>query len=137
MSFLLDTNLLSEIRKGAKCDRRAWAWFENLPLEELYISVMTTGEIRKGAELCRRKDASRTRVYEKWLRELELEFSERILPINAEIADIWGRLTARGAIPVIDGLIAATAAHHGLTVATRNAHDFQRCGVDYFNPFEA
>ena len=137
MSFLLDTNLLSEIRKGAKCDRRAWSWYENLPLEELYISVMTTGEIRKGAELCRRKDAPRARVYEIWLRELEIEFSERILPINAEIADLWGRLSARGGVPIIDGLIAATAGHHGLTVASRNTADFQRCGVDYINPFEA
>ena len=85
--------------------------------------------------MCRLKDAARARVYESWLRGLENGFKERILPVTDEIADLWGRLSVRQPIPIIDGLLAATAQHHGLTVVTRNTADFQRSGVDYFNPF--
>lgn len=137
MSFLLDTNVISELRQGSRCDRNVREWRGNLPTDKLYLSVLTTGEIRKGIEFCRVKDALKARVFERWLESLEMEFEERILPVTAEIADLWGRISPRANISAIDGLIAATAAQYGLTVATRNTADFQRCGVDYIDPFEA
>ena len=136
MSFLLDTNVICELRKGSRCNRNVWKWRGNLSTDKLYLSVLTTGEIRKGIELCRIKDTPKARVFEKWLESLEAGFEERILPVTAEIADLWGRIFPSANIAVVDGLIAATAALYGLTVATRNTRDFQRCGVDYFNPFE-
>jgi toxin FitB len=135
MSFLLDTNLISELRKGSKCNQSVWNWYQAVSMEELFLSVLTPGEIRRGIEMCRLKDAARARVYESWLRGLENGFKERILPVTDEIADLWGRLSVRQPIPIIDGLLAATAQHHGLTVVTRNTADFQRSGVDYLNPF--
>lgn len=137
MSFLLDTNLISELRKNAKCNRAVWTWYEAQSFEDLFLSVLTTGEIRKGVEKCRMKDVPRAQAYETWLRGLENGFKERILPVTAEIADMWGRLTYRVPMPAIDGLLAATAQYYSMTVVTRNERDFQRCGVDYINPFEA
>jgi toxin FitB len=135
MSFLLDTNILSELRRGAKADSRVRAWQVQHPPELFFVSVITMGEIRKGVETARKKDAAKALVYEAWLRSLEVEFEDRILAVDSEIADLWGRLLARFGIDPMDGLIAATAAHHGYTVATRNERDFQRCGVDFINPF--
>jgi len=135
MSFLLDTNLISELRKGLKCDRSVWNWYQSVPVEELFLSVLTPGEIRRGIEVCRLKDVPRALIYERWLRELEIGYKERILPVTAKIADLWGRLSVPRQLPIIDGLLAATALCHGLTLVTRNAADFQRSGVDYLNPF--
>ena len=136
MSFLLDTNLISELRKGALCNRSVWQWHEAHPSEEMYLSVLTTGEIRKGVASCRGKDPSKARAFENWLKGVELAFEARILPVTAEIADLWGRIFPGANVSVVDGLIAATAACHDLTVATRNERDFQRCGVDFVNPFQ-
>ena len=137
MSFVLDTNVISELRRGIRGDRRVGEWHAGYLPEDFFLSVITTGEIRKGIEASKRKDSIKALVYERWLHALELEFNERILPVTAEIADLWGRLLVRSNISPLDGLIAATAAQYGLTVATRNTADFQRCGVDYINPFEA
>jgi hypothetical protein len=137
MSFLLDTNIVGELRKTSRCDPVVMSWYLRCAIEVSFISVMTMGEIRKGIESSRRKDLAKARSLEKWLNELELSFEDRILPVSAEIADTWGRFVYRGDVGAVDGLIAATAAHHGYTVATRNTRDFQRCGVDYVNPFEA
>jgi predicted nucleic acid-binding protein len=137
MSFLLDTNIVGELRKTSRCDPTVMSWYLRYAIEVSFISVMTMGEIRKGIESRRRKDPAKARSLEKWLNELELSFEDRILPVSSEIADTWGRFVHRGDVGAVDGLIAATAAHHGYTVATRNTRDFQRCGVDYINPFEA
>ena len=137
MSYLLDTNIVGELRKGARCNPVVMAWYRHYAIETSFISVMTMGEIRKGIESSRLKDLAKAQGLERWLKELELSFEERILPVSAEIADIWGRFVHRGDVAAVDGLIAATAAHYSLTVAMRNARDFQRCGIDYVNPFEA
>src|ERR1700722_935576 len=129
MSYLLDTNIVGELRKGARCDPVVMDWYRRYAIETSFISVMTMGEIRKGVESSRRKDLAKAQLLERWLNELESSFEERILPVSAEIADIWGRFVYRGDVAVVDGLIAATAAHHGHTVATRNTKDFQRTGV--------
>ncbi len=135
MPFLLDTNVLSELRKAPLCHPHVWQWFDATPLEELYISVLSLGEMRRGVEKKRRKDAVAARVYEKWLRDVAILHRERTLGLNAKICDIWGHFSVDPQLPPIDGLLAATAVHYNLTVATRNTRDFQRIGVDYFNPF--
>jgi len=112
-------------------------WYLRYAIHDSFISVMTMGEVRKGIESSRRKDLVKARSMERWLNELELSFEDRILPVSVEIADMWGRLVYRDDVGAVDGLIAATAAHHGHTVATRNESDFQRCGVDFINPFKA
>lgn len=136
MSFVLDTNVISELRRGERSDKRVAEWYASYLPESFFLSVITTGEVRKGIEASKRKDSTKALIYERWLHSLELEFQDRILPVTAEIADLWGRLLARSNIAPLDGLIAATGAYHGLTVATRNTADFQRCGVDFINPFE-
>jgi predicted nucleic acid-binding protein len=102
----------------------------------MHLSVLTIGEIRKGIENCRAKDSAQAQVLERWLKSLELTFGKRILPLTVAVADTWGRMPHHANIAPIDGLLAATAAYHNLTVVTRNESDFQRCGVDFINPFE-
>jgi predicted nucleic acid-binding protein len=135
MPYLLDTNVVSELRRGERATPSVLAWRRNVAHEETFISILVLGEMRRGIELKRRRDPASARVFEKWLKEIEATFGEQILPVNREICDAWGYIAARANVSTIDGLIAATAAHHGLTVATRNTVDFQRTGVDYFNPF--
>ena len=135
MSFLLDTNIVAELRKTSRCNPVVMDWYLRYAIETSFISVMTMGEIRKGIESSRRKDLVKAQLLEKWLNALEMSFEDRILPVSIEIADIWGRFVYRDDVGAVDGLIAATAAHYGHTVATRNERDFQRCGVDFINPF--
>ncbi|HKA36964.1 MAG TPA: type II toxin-antitoxin system VapC family toxin [Thermoanaerobaculia bacterium] len=137
MSYLIDTNVLSELRKGARCDARVARWFGGLPSDDIYLSVLAVGEIRRGVERIRQRDSRSARVLEAWLRSLLVEHSDRILPIDQAIADEWGRLNVPDPIPVIDGLMAATARVHGLTLATRNTKDIKRTGVAWIDPFAA
>jgi toxin FitB len=136
MAFLLDTNILSELRKASRCARPVRNWYEAVPLEDIFLSVLVFGEIRRGIENIRRRDAASAGALEKWSRGLRQEHADRILPVNLEICERWGGLSVLYPIPAADGLLAATALHHDLTVATRNTRDFQRCGVDFINPFE-
>lgn len=135
MSFVLDTNIISELKKGERCSRPVWNWYDATPVEEIFMSVLVLGEMRQGIEMKRSKDPASARIFEKWLHEVEIVYEDRILPITAEICDVWGRLSIHGRLPAVDGLLAATAIHHRLTLVTRNTRDFQRCGVDYLNPF--
>ena len=135
MAFLLDTNIISELRRNDRAAAGVLKWRRSVAFEEIYISVLVLGEMRRGVELKRRRDPVSARVFEKWLREVETVYRERVLPITREICDIWGRTSVDIAISPVDGLIAATAIHHELTVVTRNEADFQRIGVDFFNPF--
>jgi hypothetical protein len=108
---------------------------ESILPNELYLSVLTVGEIRRGIELLRQKDLRTANVYESWLTGLETYYGERILPITSAIADKWGRLSPMQPLPTEDGLIAATGLEHNLTVVTRNVADFKRSGVNTLNPF--
>ncbi len=135
MSYLIDTNVLSELRKGSRCDPRVARWFADVPPEDVFLSVLAVGEIRRGVERVRRRDARSARVLEAWLRRLVAEHSDRILPIDDAVAEEWGRLNVPDPIPVIDGLMAATARVHGLTLATRNLKDVKRTGVACIDPF--
>jgi predicted nucleic acid-binding protein len=135
VSFLVDTNVISELRKRGRCDAGVAAWMEEIPSREIYLSAITLGEIRKGIENLRRRDAPAAQTLEGWLGEVIAAHSDRILPVDARIAEQWGRFSARDPLPVLDGLLAATAAVHGLTLVTRNLRDVERTGVSCHNPF--
>ena len=136
--FLLDTNVISELVR-ARPEPRVTAWIEATNESLLYLSVLTLGEIRKGIASLR--SSPRRVVLEAWLAsDLALRFANRILPVDESVADRWGRLAAEPAVEgsplsVIDGLLAATALHHNLTLVSRNVKDFATAGVPLFNPW--
>ncbi|SRR5579885_3265067 len=135
--FLLDTNVASEMVKP-KPDLAVTQWFAAADESLLYFSVITLGEIRKG--ISSRPDPTRRAQLESWFNALVTRFSGRILPIDFAIADRWGHIAgtckAKGiTLPVIDGLLAATALHYDLTLVTRNVKDVQGAGVDILNPW--
>ena len=134
--YLIDTNVISEIRKGRGCDANVAAWYRAIPDDELFLSVLVIGEIRQGIERLHPRNARQAAALEKWLNELLGSFGERVLPINERIAQIWGRFNSREVLPVVDSLMAATAEAHGLTLVTRNVKDVERSGVRCMNPFE-
>ncbi len=137
MSYLLDTNVISEIRKGPRCDPGVASWFAGVSRAEVYLSALTIGEIRKGIENIRRRDGRTAEVLEAWLAELVAVFSDRILPIDESIAERWGRFNVPDPLPVVDSLLAATASVRGLVLVTRNTQHVERTGVDCLNPFTA
>ena len=135
MAFLVDTNVLSELRKGARCDSKVRQWAISTMHACHCLSVLSLGEIRKGIELLRRKSPAQCPAFERWLGQLLRDYDQEVLPVTEAISDRWGNMMATQTIPVIDGLIAATAIEHGLTVVTRNTHDFLSSGVPLLNPF--
>ena len=136
MNFLIDTNIISEVRKGAACDRNVAEWYASIDDGDLYLSVLVTGEIRKGIELLRPRVPTKATALEAWLRELHAAFGDRILPIDRAVADEWGRMSALRPVPVIDGLLAATAKTNRMTLVTRNAVNVAGLGVSLLNPFQ-
>ena len=136
MSFLIDTNIVSEIRKGSRCDPAVAAWWAGVAEDDLRVSVLVLGEIRKGVELARQRDPQKARALETWLNDLVSDFGDRILPVDAAVAGEWGRMAAVRPVPAIDALLAATARTNGLTLVTRNAADVASLDVEVLNPFE-
>lgn len=135
MSYLVDTNVLSELRRP-KPDTKVVAWFEHRPPSTLYLSVLTVGEIRKGIEAM--PASARRQTLLDWLEvDLPAFFAGRILSVDEAVAHRWGRLQASAGrpIPAIDSLIAATALHHGLTLVTRNTRDFAFPGLELIDPW--
>lgn len=135
--YLIDTNIISEVRKGRRCDPRVAAWYRGVRDDELYLSVLVVGEIRQGIERLRPRDSRRALALEQWLEELLKSFGERVLPVDQKIAQTWGRLNASDTLPAVDSLLAATAEAHGLALVTRNVRDLERSGVRCINPFES
>jgi len=133
--YLLDTNVVSELRKGKRANSNVLAWYASIPGDQLFISVLVLGEVRKGIELLRSSDPAQVVVLERWLLGLEMSFFGRVLPITPTVADRWGRLNAGDPISVIDGLMAATALENALTLVTRNVGEVTRTGVMLLNPF--
>jgi toxin FitB len=134
MSYLLDTNVVSELRKRSP-DPNVEAWYKGVASNQLFLSVLTVGEIRMGIERARRKDPAKAAALENWLTRLETSYRDHIVPVDGETADAWGRLSVPDPLPVIDGLIAATAAVRNWTLVTRNTGDVERPGVRLLNPF--
>ncbi len=132
---MLDTNVISELRKSQP-DPAVLAWFRGVRDEQLYLSAITIGEIRRGIERLRRKDAAQAGRLEKWLDGLLLTFDDHIVGIDARIADTWGRLNVPDPLPVLDGLLAATAVARGWTLVTRNVADIPVGRVPVLNPFQ-
>lgn len=135
--FLLDTNIISEVRKGGRCDRRVANWYASIEDSDLFLSVLVLGEIRRGVELARRNDSAKADALGKWLQLVEETFGPRILSVDAAVAHEWGRMSATRPLAVIDGLLAATAKVHGLTLATRNEENVRGLGAGIVNPFKA
>jgi len=137
VAFLLDTNVVSELRKSAPHPSVA-KWYEDHRNAETFLSALVVGEIRSGVDRLAARDANAARALEGWLQVLETALGATILPVTAEIADRWGRLhVPPSPPPIIDGLMAATALTHGLTLVTRNVADVARTGVALVNPFGA
>ena len=134
MNYLID--IISEVRKGERCDGHVAAWFASIDDEDIFLSVLVVGEIRKGIERARRTDPAQARALEKWLSTLKQSYGERILPIDQMVADEWGNMSAIRPLPTVDALIAATAKIHRMTLATRNVADVMGLGADVLNPFE-
>lgn len=135
---LLDANILSEIRKGpARANPEVWRWWGGMAGQEMFLSVMTLGEIRNGIDRLAVRDKPQAMILERWLVGLKKSFSERVLEITSEVADSWGRLQSIRSLPAVDALIAATALHHDLTLVTRNEADFEGLGLEVLNPFQA
>lgn len=135
MSYLVDTNVLSELRRKSP-DAGVIDWFAKRPATTLYLSVLTLGELRKGVDGL--TDTVRRASLLDWLEtELPAFFTGRILPIDIHVADRWGRMLASAGrpVPVTDSLIGATAAHHGLSLVTRNVRDFSDFGLEVINPW--
>ena len=134
-NFLLDTNVISELRKGQRADLNVTSWFAQIADEEIFLSVVTIGEIRRGVESVRRRDPDAAASLDRWLARLSEAHGERILPVDRTIAEEWGRMNVPNPLPVIDGLLAATARVLGLTLVTRNVADVEATGVELLDPF--
>lgn len=135
--FLLDTNVLSEIRKGSRrAQPEVWKWWIGMQGQELFLSVMTLGEIRKGIDRLGGRDALQSLVLERWLGVVKDEFQNRLIEVTPDIAEWWGRLQAIRSLPEVDALLAASALNRDLTLVTRNVADFAGLGIRLLNPFQ-
>ncbi|MDX9699281.1 MAG: type II toxin-antitoxin system VapC family toxin [Rhodocyclaceae bacterium] len=134
--YLIDTNVISELRKGNRANPGVRAFFAELASEDVYLAVQTVGEIRRGLERIRnRGDREQAERLEAWLDELVAVYSDRILGFDLDCAQVWGRLMSPHPQHAIDKQIAAIALIYDLTVVTRNTGDFCMTGVRTLNPF--
>jgi len=133
--FLLDTNVVSELRKRERCSHKVDTWARTVPRNQDFLSVVVVGELARGIALKRRSDPVAAAALEKWFSHLKQLYGERILPVTLEVAETWGTLGAVRPISPEDGLIAATALVHGLTLVTRNVKNVEGLGVSLLNPW--
>ncbi|WP_394820549.1 type II toxin-antitoxin system VapC family toxin [Pendulispora albinea] len=137
MSFLLDTNVVSELRKGKRANAAVLRWMAQVADDEIHLSVLVVAELRQGIERLRRRDPAGAEPLERWLSILLRVHGDRIFGVDLPIADLWGRLNVPHPLPAVDGLLAATALVHDLTVVTRNVQDVARTGARVLDPFAA
>ena len=135
MKYLLDTNVLFEVRKP-RGHANVKRWISSVPAEDLYLSVLTLGEVRRGIGLLGRRDRAQAEIYESWLTTVRRDYEDRILPVDAQVAEEWGRMNVPDPISIVDGLMAATARVKNMTLVTRNTSDVARTGVRLLNPFD-
>lgn len=136
MTYLLDTNLVSEVRKGERADVRVLRWLSKTDERDLYISVLVVGEIRQGIERLQARDPEQAAVFEDWLTELRGRYADRILEIGLADAELWGRMNAPDPLPAADSLMAAQARNRDMVLVSANTRDFERTRVELLNPFE-
>jgi toxin FitB len=136
LNYLIDTNIISEIRKRDRCHANVAAWYASIDDETIYLSVLVLGEIRRGIERVRPSDPSQAHALESWLNQLTKSYADRILPVDQPVADAWGRMNAVRPLSTVDALLAATAKVNGMTLVTRNSSDVVGLGVPVLNPFE-
>ena len=136
MRYLLDTNVLSEVRRP-RGDAGVKRWISSVPTEDLYLSVLTLGEVRRGIGLLSRRDPVQADVYEAWLVTVLRDYADRVLPFDAAAAEEWGRMNVPNPVSVVDGLMAATAKVRNMTFVTRNTADVARTGARLLNPLDA
>ena len=138
-AYLIDTNVISEIRKGKRTNRGVRAFFKQAAAKAspLYLSVVTVAELRRGVDLIRhRGDTRQASMLEAWMATILSGYAPNILPVDIEISQMWGHLRVPDPTHELDKLIAATALINDLTVVTRNVDDFARTGVTLLNPFD-
>lgn len=136
MAFLIDTNVISEIQKDEKADSGVRRWYAEVKSDQIYISVLVLGEIKQGIELLRRRNPVQANLLESRMQVFQKTMNSCILPVTLEIALRWANNNVPDRLPVIDGLLAATAIEHDLILVTRNTKDVERSGVSLLNPFE-
>lgn len=136
MRFLLDTNVVSELRKGERANPGVRRWLASVEESDLALSVLALGEIRLGIYRLGRRDPEAAARLGVWANLVEREHRDRTLPVDEPVVDTWARLNAGRPLPVIDSLQAATALVHGLTFVTRDTSDLQGVDVPLLNPFE-
>jgi toxin FitB len=136
LKFLLDTNVISEIRKLERTDPNVAKWVAQTPVKEIGTSVLVLAEIRRGIELKRRRDAEQAAALDRWFAQMRTRLGDRVLPIDEPIAEAWALLSVPDPLPLIDGLLAATAKVHRLTLVTRNTTEVARTGVAILDPFK-
>lgn len=137
MSFLLDTNVISEIRKRHRADANVVRWVLATPADRIFTSVVVLAEIQRGIALKRRHDPAQAAVLDRWYAGMRTGLDDRVLAVSEPIADRWSGLGLDDPLPLVDALLAATALVHGLVMVTRNVADFSRTGVRLLNPFAA
>jgi predicted nucleic acid-binding protein len=135
LKFLLDTNIISEIRKRDRAHPNVARWVARTPVEEIGTSVLVLAEIRHGIELKRRNDPEQAKSLDRWFSHMRARLEDRVLPIDEPVAEAWALLGIPDPLPLIDGLLAATAKVHGLTLVTRNVADVAVVGVSLLDPF--
>jgi predicted nucleic acid-binding protein len=135
VKFLLDTNVISEIRKRDRAHANVARWVKQTPAREIGTSVLVLAEIRRGIELKRRKDPEQAAALDRWFAQVRSRLGDRVVPVDEPIAEAWALLSIPDPIPFIDGLLAATAKVRGLTLFTRNAAPLARTGVSLLDPF--
>lgn len=136
MAWLAGTKVGAEVRKGARGDAGVRAWYDDARDDDLFTSVLVIGEIRRGVESVRRRDPDQAVALDQWLLRLQGALQDRVLAMDTSVAECWGRLNVPDPIPVVDGLLAATAIEHDLTLVTRNTRDVATTGVVALNPFD-
>jgi toxin FitB len=135
VSFLVDTNVLSELRKGSRGDRNVHAWTEATGWNALHTSWVAFAEMKRGVQLIRRRDKPQAIVLQVWMEKVLELLHDRIHPVDRAVAEIWADLMVPNPRSPLDTLIAATARAHGLTLVTRNVRDFAGTGIDLLDPW--
>jgi predicted nucleic acid-binding protein len=135
VKYLLDTNVISELRKRGRAHPNVLRWVGGVDVVELGTSVVVLGELRRGIELKRLKDRDQAALMDHWFVKMRDGLKDRVTPIDEPIADAWARINVPNPLPFVDGLLAATALTRGLVLVTRNTRDMAASGVQILDPF--